>query len=97
MAGCQGLHYLEVQLAHGENTEKFTEAISYLDENHPYLWCKSKFSEQCKVDYINNNLSESFNNWVRKCKDLQILEMHDIIRQMIISKFEEMRKNAMSM
>jgi len=60
------------------------------------LWSRSKFSDQCKVDYINNNLSESFNNWVRKTKDLQILEMHDMIRQMIISKFEARRKIAMS-
>jgi len=33
---------------------------------------------------------------VRKTKDLQILEMHDMIRQMIISKFEARRKIAMS-
>jgi len=81
----------------GQIQERFPQAIAYLDENHPYLWSRSKFSEQCKVNYINNNLSESFNNWVRKCKDLQILEMHDIIRQMIITKFEERRKIAMSM
>jgi hypothetical protein len=77
--------------------EKRPAAIAYLDENHPYLWSRSKFSDQCKVDYINNNISESFNNWVRRCKDLHILEMHDTIRQMIISKFEERRKIAMSL
>ena len=77
--------------------EKCTQAIAYLDENHPYLWSRSKFYDRCKVDYINNNLSECFNNWVRKTKDLQILEMHDMIRQMIISKFEARRKIAMSM
>jgi hypothetical protein len=80
----------------GKIQEKCPKAIAYLDENHPYLWSRSKFSDQCKVDYINNNLSECFNNWVRKCKDLQILEMHDMIRQMIISKFEARRKIAMS-
>jgi hypothetical protein len=34
---------------------------------------------------------------VRKVKDLQILKMHDMIRQMIISKCEVRRKIAMSM
>jgi len=34
---------------------------------------------------------------MRKVKDLQILKMHDMIRQMIISKFEARRKIAMSM
>lgn len=77
--------------------EKCPGAIVYLDENHPYLWSRSKFSEDCKVDYINNNLSESFNNWVNKVKDLQIVEMHDKIRQMIIKKFVLRRKIAMSM
>jgi hypothetical protein len=81
----------------GRIQEKCPAAIAYLDEHHPYLWSRSKFSDQCKVDYINNNISESFNNWVRKCKDLQILEMHDMIRQLIISTFDKRRKNAMSM
>ena len=68
--------------------EKCPDAIAYLDENHPYLWSRSKFSDHCKVDYINNNLSESFNNWVKEVKDLQIVEMLDTIRRMIIAKFE---------
>jgi hypothetical protein len=63
--------------------EKSPAAIAYLDENHPHLWTRSEFSDYCKVDYINNNISESFNNWVRSYKDLQILEMHDMIRQKI--------------
>uniref|UniRef100_A0A0A9D9J3 SWIM-type domain-containing protein n=1 Tax=Arundo donax TaxID=35708 RepID=A0A0A9D9J3_ARUDO len=71
----------------GKIEEKCPDAITYLDENHPYLWSRSKFSENCKVDYINNNLSESFNKWVMKMKDLQIVDMHDKIRQMIISMF----------
>ena len=77
--------------------EKCPDAIAYLDENHPYLWSRSKFSDHCKVDYINNNLSESFNNWVKEVKDLQIVEMHDNIRRMIIAKFELRRKIAESM
>jgi hypothetical protein len=73
------------------------KAVAFLDENHPYLWSISKFSDYCKVDYINNNLSESFNNWVKEVKDLQIVEMHDTIRKMIIDKFELRNKIAISM
>ena len=47
---------------------------------------RSKVSEDCKVDYINNNLSECFNSWVSKTKDYQIVDMLDKIRQMIIEK-----------
>ena len=71
----------------GKIEEKDPSAIEWLDENHPYMWTRSKFSEDCKVDYINNNLSECFNNWVSKTKNFQIVEMLDHIRQMIIEKF----------
>ena len=50
----------------GKIEEKDPSAIEWLDENHPYVWSRSKFSEDCKVAYINNNLSECFNSWVSK-------------------------------
>ncbi|XP_062179417.1 uncharacterized protein LOC133884028 [Phragmites australis] len=71
----------------GKIEEKSPDALSWLDNNHPYVWSRSKFSDDCKVDYINNNLSECFNSWVSKTKDMQIVDMHDKIRQMIITKF----------
>jgi hypothetical protein len=71
--------------------EKSPDALDWLDGNHPHIWSRSKFSE-CKVDYINNNLSESFNSWVSKTKDMHIVQMLDHIRQMIIKKFEIGRK-----
>src|SRR6266508_620341 len=71
----------------GKIEEKDPKALEWLDENHPYVWSRSKFFEDCKVDYINNNLSECFNSWVSKTKDCQIVDMHDRIRQMIIEKF----------
>ena len=40
------------------------EAMKYLQENHKKLWTRSQFSTLLKVDYITNNLAESFNNWV---------------------------------
>ena len=70
----------------GKIEEKDPSALEWLDKNHPYVWSRSKFSEDCKVDYINNNLSECFNSWVSKTKDFQVVEMHDKIRQMIIKK-----------
>lgn len=72
--------------------EKSPAARNWLDENHPYIWSRGKFIEDCKVDYINNNLSESFNSWVSKQKDQQIVDMFDTIRRMIIVKFDLRRK-----
>ena len=39
----------------GKIEEKDPSALSWLDDNHPYVWSRSKFSEEFKVDYINNN------------------------------------------
>ena len=57
----------------GKIEEKDPSALEWLDENHPYVWNRSKFPEDCKIDYINNNLSESFNSWVSKTKDFRLL------------------------
>jgi hypothetical protein len=72
--------------------EKCPRAIEWLDHNHPFIWSRSKFADDCKVDYINNNLSECFNSWISQTKSFQIVEMHDKIRQMIITKFDLRRK-----
>jgi hypothetical protein len=61
------------------------------------VWSRSKLSEDCKVDYINNNLSESFISWVSKTKNFHIVEMLDHIRQMIIKKFVLRSKSGSNM
>ena len=60
----------------------------YMAEHHTKIWYRSKFNEICKVDYVNNNLAESFNSKVRKVKSLLIVDMLDKIRQMIMEKFD---------
>jgi len=42
--------------------ENCPAAIPYLQAEHKQLWSRAKFSGECKVDYVNNNISESFNN-----------------------------------
>lgn len=61
---------------------------AYMDKNHKKLWARSKFNEVCKVDYVNNNLAESFNSWIRNIKGLHLVEWLDKIRQMLMAKFE---------
>jgi hypothetical protein len=72
-------------------------ALRWLDDNHPFIWTRSKFSEESKVDYINNNLSECFNSWISKLKGQQIVDMLDKIRTMLITKFVERYKVASNM
>ena len=56
----------------GKIEEKDPKAIEWLDENHPYVWSRSKFGEDCKVDYINNNL---LNLLIVGCKKLRTFRL----------------------
>jgi hypothetical protein len=60
----------------------------YMENNHKKLSARSKFNEVCKVDFVNNNLAESFNSWIRKTKVLHLVDLLDRIRTMIMAKFE---------
>jgi transposase-like protein len=54
---------------------------SWLNERHHHLWARSKFSHDIKCDYINNNLVESWNAWIKPFKDLLLHFMVDAIRE----------------
>ncbi|KAM0918363.1 hypothetical protein ACQ4PT_008923 [Festuca glaucescens] len=47
---------------------------------------RSKFSKECKVDYVNNNISECFNNWIKDEKELPAVYLMDKIREKIMVK-----------
>jgi transposase-like protein len=50
--------------------EASLDVQAWLTEHHPFLWARSKFSDDIKCDYINNNLVESWNAWIKEHKDL---------------------------
>jgi hypothetical protein len=60
----------------------------FMQKNHKKLWARRKFNEVCKVDYVNNNLAECFNSWIRKIKGLHLVYLLDKIRLKIMAKFE---------
>jgi len=68
------------------------EVQKWLDEHHPFLWARSKFSADIKCDYINNNLAESWNAWIKEHKDLPVHCMVDAIREQIMILFAKRRK-----
>ena len=61
-------------------------AIDFLNKHHKRIWSISKFSKACKVDYVNNNISECFNNWIKDYKDLPVVDLMDKIREKIMEK-----------
>ena len=56
------------------------EAMKYLQETHKKLWTRSQFGTIAKVDYVTNNLAESFNNWIRGEKAKHLDDLMDTIR-----------------
>lgn len=67
-------------------------ALAWIHKNHKLLWARSKFSEEIKCDYTNNNLAECFNKWVKDIKDLPVCELADTLRSMIMELFEKRRR-----
>ena len=63
------------------------EAIKYLEIHHPRIWYRCGFSEPSEVDYVNNNISESFNKQIKLFKGLNVDELVDSIREMVMTKF----------
>ncbi|XP_062195323.1 uncharacterized protein LOC133898658 [Phragmites australis] len=59
---------------------------------HKLLWMRCVFSDQIKCDYINNNLAESWNAWIKDMKDLPITELVDVLRARIMQLFDRRRR-----
>lgn len=55
------------------------EAIDYLRRHHVRIWTRSQFSTMSKVDYVTNNLAESFNNSIKEYKALHLYHFMDNI------------------
>jgi hypothetical protein len=66
-------------------------AMNYIKECHTRIWSRSQLCTICKVDYITNNLVECFNNWVKKYKGLNLDDLMDKTRQLIMDKWDVRR------
>jgi hypothetical protein len=71
--------------------EAMPAAMAYIRQNHSRIWTRSQFGTHCKVDYVTNNLAEYFNNWIKKYKGLNLDDLLDNIRQLIMKKWDVRR------
>jgi hypothetical protein len=70
------------------------EAMKYLQQEHKKLWTRSQFGTLSKVDYVTNNLAESFNNWIKGDKVKNLDDLMDTIRQKLLIKWNNRKKVA---
>ena len=68
-------------------------AMTYLQQTHTKLWTRSQYSTLSKVDYVTNNLVETFNNWIKADKGLHLDDLMDTIRQKLLIKWNQRKKN----
>lgn len=62
--------------------------MDYIRQNHTKIWVRSQFLTHCKVDYVTNNLAERFNNWIKNIKGLNLDDLMDNFRQLIMDKWD---------
>uniref|UniRef100_A0A0A8Z6S2 SWIM-type domain-containing protein n=1 Tax=Arundo donax TaxID=35708 RepID=A0A0A8Z6S2_ARUDO len=68
------------------------DIIEYMNMHHNHKWSRSMFSNEVTCDYVNNNLTESFNSWIKKIKDLPPVELIDKLRQMTMDLWDKRRR-----
>lgn len=71
-------------------TKPVQDVVTYMNQHHNHLWRGSMFSNDIKC--VNNNISESFNNWVKKIKDLPLVDLIDTLRRMIMDLWDKRRR-----
>ena len=69
-------------------------AMVYLQQNYKKLWTRSQFGVTSKIDYVTNNLAESFNNWIKGEKGWHLDDLLDTIKQKLLIKWNHRRKIA---
>ncbi|XP_059275273.1 uncharacterized protein LOC132029892 isoform X2 [Lycium ferocissimum] len=55
-------------------------------------WCKRFFKEHSKVDSVDNNMAESFNNWILAARFKTIITMLEEIRVKMMRRIGELRQ-----
>ena len=88
-------HFFEKHWSEMEQAK--SAATEYLRNWCKMLWTRSQFSSRCKVDYVTNNLAESFNNWIKRYKSMNLDDLMDKIRQVLMVKWNQRRKVAMKL
>jgi transposase-like protein len=51
--------------------------VDWLDKFHSLLWYHDGFNPSIKCDYVTNNITKVFNNWIKDYKDLPVYDLAD--------------------
>jgi len=65
------------------------DAYAYLSNIDPSSWLRAWFSTLSKCDLIVNNLSECFNAWIVKQRDLPIISLLEMLRNKLMKRYQK--------
>lgn len=66
-------------------------AYDWVMKEPPSGWSRSAFSPRSKCDMLANNISESFNQYIKDARDKPIITMMEMIRRQLVNRYEEKR------
>ncbi|GKV16808.1 hypothetical protein SLEP1_g27391 [Rubroshorea leprosula] len=58
----------------------------------PELWCKAFFDTSCKCDAVDNNMNETFNNWIMDARYMPIIQLLEYIRVKVMVRMAKNRE-----
>jgi hypothetical protein len=73
------------------------DAYDYLSKIDPSMWSRAWFSIFPKCDLIVNNLSECFNAWIVKQRDLPIISLMKMLRKKLMKRYQKKRGGIIKM
>jgi zinc finger SWIM domain-containing protein 3 len=73
------------------------DAYNYLSKIDSSTWSRAWFSTFTKCDLIVNNLSECFNAWILKSRDLLIISMMEMLRKKLMKRYQKKREGISTM
>ncbi|GKU89561.1 hypothetical protein SLEP1_g3687 [Rubroshorea leprosula] len=58
----------------------------------PELWCKAFFDTSCKCNVVDNNMNETFNNWIMDARYMPIIQLLEYIRVKVMVRMAKNRE-----
>ncbi|KAH7866476.1 hypothetical protein Vadar_020923 [Vaccinium darrowii] len=63
------------------------DAHEWMVREVPEVWARSFDSPRSKVNRMDNNMSEGFNNWIQEAREMPVLTMIETIRRQLRQKY----------
>ncbi|KAF9619515.1 hypothetical protein IFM89_007263 [Coptis chinensis] len=73
------------------------KAVDWLKKRDVTTWCRSHFWTYTKSEHINNNFSESFNQWIMDLRDNPVCTFVEKLNLMLMTLMRKRRIKAMEM